>query len=63
MHTITSKADQGKSFDSGILKPNAEFTFDASKLAQVIILTFAHASYYEWKINNKEVVSNCRQKH
>lgn len=33
MHTITSKADQGKSFDSGILKPNAEFTFDASKLA------------------------------
>ena len=32
MHTITSKADQGKSFDSGILKPNAEFTFDASKL-------------------------------
>jgi plastocyanin len=33
MHTVTSKADQGKSFDSGILKPNAEFTFDASKLA------------------------------
>jgi plastocyanin len=33
MHTITSKADQGKSFDSGILKPNAEFTIDASKLA------------------------------
>ena len=33
MHTITNKADQGKSFDSGILKPNAEFTFDASNLA------------------------------